>query len=99
MSRRPPDLDDSARRLTSRRVRAGLASSLVLASALLLLTPSDAAAYIDPSSGGLLLQLILGGTAGVAMLGKLYYRKVLGFFRRRPAAEQDGPGDAARPER
>lgn len=93
MSGRLPDTYDCTRR------RSRLASTLALAAALMLLTPNDAAAYIDPSSGGLLLQLILGGTAGVAMLGKLYYRKVMGFFRRQRPADQDDHGDDARPER
>lgn len=87
------------RRIGTTGRRAAVTAWLVLASALLLLTPTDAAAYVDPSSGGLLLQLILGGTAGIAMLGKLYYRKVMGFFRRRPPERQDGPGDEPHPER
>lgn len=90
---------DGCTRSRTRCRSTGLVSSLALATALMLLTPTDAAAYIDPSSGGLLLQLILGGTAGVAMLGKLYYRKVMGFFRRQPAAEPADQGDDARPER
>ena len=33
-------------------------------------------AYIDPSAGGMLVQLLLAGTAGVAVLGKLYWTRI-----------------------
>lgn len=47
-------------------------------------------AYLDPGSGSMLLQLVAGGVAGVAVAGKLYWRrlkKALGF--RRADDEQD----------
>lgn len=37
-------------------------------------------AYLDPASGSMFLQLILGGLAGIAVLGKLYWHKFLGLF-------------------
>lgn len=37
---------------------------------------SDAHAYIDPGSGSILLQLILGGIAGVGVVVKLYWDRV-----------------------
>ena len=33
-------------------------------------------AYIDPSAGGMLVQLLLAGTAGVAVLSKLYWTRI-----------------------
>jgi len=33
-------------------------------------------AYIDPSAGGMLVQLLLAGTAGVAVLGKLFWTRI-----------------------
>lgn len=36
----------------------------------------DAHAYIDPSAGGMLVQLLLAGTAGVAVLGKLFWMRI-----------------------
>jgi len=33
-------------------------------------------AYIDPSAGGMLLQLLLAGTAGVAVLGKVFWTRI-----------------------
>lgn len=35
-------------------------------------------AYLDPGTGSMLLQLILGGAAGVGMIIKLYWRKLVG---------------------
>jgi hypothetical protein len=36
----------------------------------------DAHAYIDPASGSALLQLILGGLAGIGVVAKLYWGRV-----------------------
>lgn len=33
-------------------------------------------AYIDPSAGGMLVQMLLAGTAGLAVLGKLYWTRI-----------------------
>ncbi len=37
-------------------------------------------AYLDPASGSMLLQMIVGGVAGVALAGKLFWHRILGFF-------------------
>ena len=37
-------------------------------------------AYLDPGTGSLLLQLLLGGVAGLAVIGKLYWRRFLSFL-------------------
>ena len=39
-----------------------------------------AQANLDPASGSMILQLILGGVAGAAVAIKLYWSKLLGFF-------------------
>lgn len=36
----------------------------------------DAQAYIDPGSGSILLQLILGGLAGIGVVVKLYWGRI-----------------------
>lgn len=36
----------------------------------------EAHAYIDPGSGSVLLQLILGGIAGIGVVAKLYWGRV-----------------------
>ena len=48
-------------------------------------------AYIDPGSGSLILQLLAGGTAAVAVMGKLYWRRLLRFLRIRKAEDEGAP--------
>jgi hypothetical protein len=55
-------------------------------------TASSAApawAYLDPGTGSMMLQLMLGGVAGAIVVGKLYMHRASEFFRsfgrRRPA--------------
>ncbi len=48
---------------------------------LLLLTFNNAYAYLDPNSGSLVLQILLGGLAGVAVVVKLYFQKIKAFFQ------------------
>jgi hypothetical protein len=44
--------------------------------------------YIDPGTGSLVLQMIAGGVAAVAVTAKLYWRRVKSVFRvRRPEDE------------
>ena len=45
-----------------------------------LIAPSAAYAYLDPGSGSMLLQLVLGGLAGLAVIAKLYWHRLLGLF-------------------
>ena len=42
--------------------------------------PGLAHAYLDPGTGSMLLQIILGGLAGLAVAGKLFWHRVLRFF-------------------
>ena len=37
-------------------------------------------AYLDPGSGSMILQAIVGGVAAVAVAGKFYWRRFLGFI-------------------
>ena len=39
-------------------------------------------AYMDPGSGSLLLQLLLGGAAGALVFVKLFWSRLTGLFRR-----------------
>lgn len=55
---------------------------LVSALWLVLFTERPAQAYIDPGSGSLLLQMILGGVAAVWVAVRLYWRRVASAFRR-----------------
>ena len=42
--------------------------------------PPAVHAYLDPGSGSMLLQVLLGGAAGLAVLIKLYWQRVLLLF-------------------
>lgn len=46
-------------------------------------------AYLDPGNGSMLLQLLLGGVAGAAVVARLAWQRIVSFFR---------PGAAGRPE-
>ncbi len=49
-------------------------------------------AYIDPASGSMLLQIILGGAAAVAVALKMWWRRVLRILHiRKP--EDDAPAE------
>jgi hypothetical protein len=41
---------------------------------------SPAHAYLDPGTGSMILQIILGGIAGLLVAGKLYWQRVKDFF-------------------
>jgi hypothetical protein len=54
----------------------------------LLAAPGTAHAYLDPASGSILLQVVLGGIAGAGLLVKLYWHRMLQVFGlRRPEAD------------
>ncbi len=64
---------------------------LVLVVAILIVWEARAQAYLDPGSGSMLIQLLLGGFAGLAVILKLYWRRILGLFGRGDKPER--PGD------
>ncbi len=48
-------------------------------------------AYLDPGTGSLMLQMLLGGVAGLIMVGKLYWHRIITLFRRNPEKPETGP--------
>ena len=56
---------------------------------------SPALAYLDPGTGSMLLQMLLGGVAGALVVGKLYWHRIKAFFGRGPASSpnQDSTAD------
>ena len=44
---------------------------------LVFICATPAYAYVDPGSGGMLIQLLLGGVAGVAVIVRLYWQRFL----------------------
>jgi hypothetical protein len=56
--------------------------TFVLLLAVALITPRTAEAYLDANTGSILLQLLVGGVAGIALFGKLFwhrFKKILGL--------------------
>jgi hypothetical protein len=45
-------------------------------------------AYLDPGSGSMILQAFAGGIAGVAVVGKLYWRRLKSVFVRRRSSDE-----------
>lgn len=61
---------------------------------LLLLSAAPAQAYLDPGTGSMILQVILGGVAAATVALKLYWQRIKSFFVRSPGDD----GDSAAPE-
>jgi len=53
-------------------------------------------AYLDPGSGSMILQIIAGGLAAVAVTAKLYWGRLLRFLRIRKDEPEAPKSDAAR---
>ncbi|MCR4264709.1 hypothetical protein [Nitratireductor sp. ZSWI3] len=45
------------------------------------ISTSGAYAYLDGGTGSMILQVLLGGVAGLAVVGKLYWHKLLVLLR------------------
>jgi hypothetical protein len=60
---------------------------------LMITTPTPAHAYLDAGTGSMLLQLLLGGIAGLAIAAKLYWHRLLSAFGLRKTRDDEGtPG-------
>ena len=60
-------------------------------------TGNPAWAYLDPGTGSMILQIVLGGVAGALVAGRLYWQKIKGVFSRRKPAP--GKSSDAEPRR
>ena len=69
----------------SRRIYTGFA--LLLCAVL----PATAFAYLDPGTGSMLLQVVLGGIAAVGVALKLFWYRIIAFlgFKKKPANEDE----------
>ena len=50
---------------------------------LLILSSADAYAYLDPGTGSMLIQVVLGGVAAIAVAAKMYWHKLVRVFRKK----------------
>ncbi len=67
---------------------------IILTCAVVLFLERPVHAYVDPGSGSMFLQLLLGGVAGVGVIVRLYWRRVAGWFSNRSARDQNQQPDA-----
>jgi hypothetical protein len=56
------------------------AKTVALLTVLTFAVASPAQAYLDPGTGTMILQIILGGVAGILVAGKLYWTRLKGFL-------------------
>ena len=56
--------------------------------------PVSAFAYLDPGTGSMLLQVILGGIAAVAVAIKLFWYRILAMLGIKKKADDAGSGGA-----
>ena len=54
----------------------------VLAAIGILAMPRLAHAYLDPGTGSIILQALIGGLIGAAALARIYWHRLKSFFRR-----------------
>jgi len=74
--------------------------SILFKSALLLIAlnvPLSAFAYLDPGTGSMLLQVILGGIAAVAVALKLFWYRIIAFlgFKKKAADDEHDEDEPA----
>jgi hypothetical protein len=54
--------------------------------------------YIDPSAGGMLVQMLLAGTAGLAVLGKLFWTRIKTTLGFKPEPDAHASQEAVSPD-
>jgi hypothetical protein len=59
-----------------------------------MLVPASALAYLDPTTGSMLISAIVGLFASLVLAIKTYWYRIKAFFKRKPAAS-DGDDGAA----
>lgn len=70
-----------------------LAVAVVIAVSYLVATTGPAAAYIDPGSGSYLLQLLVGAFLGASAAIAVFWRRIVGFFKRGSSSNETGTAD------
>ena len=60
-------------------MRSSLTNVALLAAVATLFFTGPAWAYLDPGTGSMMLQLLLGGVAGAMVVGKLYWQRLREF--------------------
>ena len=58
----------------------GKRTNILVAAMALLITPGAALAYLDPASGSMILQAVIGGVAAAAVAFKVYWGRIASFL-------------------
>ncbi len=66
----------------------------VVFSAIFLIFPQKAHAYIDPGTGSMIIQLLIAGILGATFTIKVYWKKIKAFWASRAARKSGEEGDA-----
>ena len=66
------------------RIDRNRSSFLLVLVCLVVSTPAPLHAYLDPGTGSMLIQVTVGAIAAGLTLGKLYWSKISGLFKRQP---------------
>jgi hypothetical protein len=69
--------------------RSGLLFAILIA---LLLIPVSAVAYLDPTTGSMLISAIVGLFASLALAIKTYWYRIKALFKRKPAESDADDG-------
>ena len=72
-------------------------ATLVIANLVNLATPDDALAYIDPATGSMLFQAIIGTIAAGLMAARLFWGNIMRFFNRGHSRKQSS-GESTQPK-
>lgn len=65
--------------------------SLLIVSFVFLVLPLPAHAYLDPTTGSMLISAIVGLFASLVLAIKTYWYRIKSFFKRKPRPAQDEP--------
>lgn len=57
--------------------------------ALLLISTDEAFAYLDPTSGSMILQGVIAAFVGIAAVGRLYWTKIKEMFKGKTKTKSD----------
>jgi len=55
---------------------------LIMVITFLLILPAPSFAYLDPATGSMIIQGIIGAVAGLLIAVRLYWQKIMSFFSR-----------------
>jgi len=69
------------------RARMTIVTMLVLAASFLFLPTANA--YVDPGSGSFVFQALIAGLLAAGMAIKVFWRRIVGAFSRKPSAPLD----------